>query len=85
VSGWVILVMSIESDTVMNWPIWLLQISGTLCFFGLTGVALGGVWRSWTRWSGWFTRMWDTLLGLAALCILWVALAFHLISFGSQY
>ena len=33
----------------------------------------------------WFARLWSVLLVLAAFVILWVALVFHLISFGTNY
>jgi len=83
--GWVMLLMSIESDTEFDWPIWLLEIVGTVGFFSLMGTALWNAWRARKGQRGWFTRVWSVLLVIAALCILWVALAFHLISFGSQF
>jgi CubicO group peptidase (beta-lactamase class C family) len=85
VGGWAIVLTSIESDTEFDWPIWLLEITGTLGFFGLMGSALWNLWAAWKSRRGWFARVWSALLVVAALCILWVALAFHLISFGSQY
>ncbi len=85
VGGWAVLLMSIESDTEFGWPIWLLEIAGTVGFFGLAGTALWNAWTIWKGHRGWFAKLWSPLLAIAALCILWVALGFHLISFGSHY
>ena len=83
--GWTILLMSIGSDTEFGWPIWLLEIAGTLGFVGLTAAATWSAWTSWKGGRGWLARLWRALVVMAALCILWVALGFHLISFGTGY
>jgi CubicO group peptidase (beta-lactamase class C family) len=65
--------------------IWLLQIGGSIGYFGLLGAALWNVQRAWIGPRGWFARAWSALLVLAAVAILWVTLAFHLVSFGTRY
>jgi uncharacterized membrane-anchored protein len=69
----------------LNWPIWLLEIAGTISFFGLTATSLWKLVRTWKAGRGWFAKLWAVLLVCAASMILWVALDFHLISFGAQY
>jgi hypothetical protein len=40
------------------------------------------VWRGGRRWPG---KVWSIALILAALMVIWVGLAFHLLSFGTNY
>jgi len=84
--GWTLLfVILSESKTPADWPIWLLEIAGTLSFFGL---AAASIWKlAWTLkvGRGWSARLWGVLLVCAAAIILWVAISFHLISFGANY
>jgi CubicO group peptidase (beta-lactamase class C family) len=61
------------------------QIFGILAFFG--GFALM-LWNLWAVWSGtrrWPAKVWSIVLALSAFIVLWVALAFKLISFGVNY
>jgi CubicO group peptidase (beta-lactamase class C family) len=84
--GWVLtLVTLVESMSTAEWPIWLLQIAGTLSFFGLAVTAIWKLVGAWKTGRGWFGRLWGMLLVAASAIILWVALAFHLIGFGAKY
>jgi hypothetical protein len=84
-SGWAWLFVSLGSDTNVDGAIWPLEIIGTVGFVGLCGAALWNLQRVWRGDRGWFAKIWSVLLVLAALITVWVALSFHLISFGTRY
>ena len=84
--GWAVtLVTLVESMSTLEWPIWLLQIVGTLSFFGLAATAIWKLVGTRKIGRGWFAQLWGILLVAASAIILWVALAFHLIGFGAKY
>ena len=83
--GWALLFVSLESEANLDGAIWLLEIAGTVGFFGLFGAALWNLQRVWRSNRGWFAKLWSALVVLAALLSLWVTLSFHLISFGARY
>jgi hypothetical protein len=61
------------------------QIFGLIAFVGGLGMML---WNLRTVWSGarrWPAKVWSIVLALAAFIVLWVAVAFNLISFGLLY
>jgi len=65
--------------------IYLLQILSFIVFIG--GAAVG-VWHAMTvlRSSrSWYAKLWSVVLALSLLVLLWIALAFHLISFGANF
>lgn len=84
-AGWAVLLMSIESDTEFGWQLLVLQAAGMVAFFGLGGAAAWNAWMTWRSSRGWFARSWAALLVVSALCVGWVALDFHLLSFGTRY
>ncbi|HEX3914052.1 MAG TPA: serine hydrolase domain-containing protein [Steroidobacteraceae bacterium] len=59
--------------------------------FGILGLVLGSgfiVWNLWTVWNGqrrWPAKLWSIVLTLSAFVVLWMALAFNLISLGTHY
>ena len=62
-----------------------LQVLTFLVFFG--GLAVFG-WYAWQVWRGrrsWKARIWSVALILAALVMIWLGLAFHLLSLGTNY
>lgn len=65
--------------------IWFNEIAGLLLFFGFVGVAGWNLLLAWKGQRGWFGKLWSVLLLLSALAMLWVALAFNLISFGANW
>ena len=75
----------VDNDGSSDWRIWLLQFAGAISFFGLAGLALWNLQRAWRGARGGFARLWSALVLFAALALLWVMLAFHLISFGTHY
>ncbi len=85
-AGWALaLVTLVESMSTLEWPIWLLQVIGTLSYFGLAATAMWKLLGAWKVGRGFFAKAWGVLLVCAAAIILWVALAFHLIGFGAKY
>jgi CubicO group peptidase (beta-lactamase class C family) len=84
--GWMLLIQSLASvESNLDGWIWLLEIASAIGFVGLAACALWMAGRSWRRPTGRLQRGWALLRAGAALSILWVAVAFHLIHFGAAY
>jgi CubicO group peptidase (beta-lactamase class C family) len=86
--GWVVVITGLEdfeSHGATDWLILLLQVAGTLAFFGLFGLASWNAVLTWRDKSSWFAKLWSVLLVLAAFVILWTALVYNLISFGTEF
>jgi len=82
VAGWAIALSgTIPSDPI----IWLLQIAGSIAFIGGFALTLWNLWVVWTGKRRWPAKVWSVVLALSAFVILWIALAFKLISFGVNY
>ncbi len=62
------------------------QIFGFVAFIGGFVLIL---WNLWSVWSGgrrrWPAKLWSIVLALSGVIVLWVAFAFHLISWGVHY
>ena len=84
-AGWLLVLTSLMSDADLDIWIWLLEIVGAIGFVALMACAAAAAYRCWARPCNWLGRGWSTLRAVAALSILWVAVAFHLISFGANY
>ena len=90
VVGWAALVAAMISDinnltSAMEPFIWLLEIASLVFFVGGLAVAL---WHAWIVWRGdrrWQAKLWSVVLVIAAATVLWVGVAFKLISFGTDY
>ena len=86
--GWAVVITGLEdfeSHGSTDWLILLLQFLGTLAFFGLFGLALWNAWLAWRDKRGWFARGWSVLLVLGSFFILYTALVYKLISFGTEF
>ena len=88
--GWGIFITIASEDLTLfggalDWLLWTLQILSPIVFFGLVGLAAWTLWLVWTGKRGWFARLWSVLLLLGSIMLLWVALGFHLIGFGTNY
>jgi len=86
--GWFTVITGIENfenHGKNDWLIYLLQIVGTISFFALLGLAAWNLWLAIKGKRSWWSKLWNVLLLLSAFFILWVALAFKLISFGAAY
>jgi CubicO group peptidase (beta-lactamase class C family) len=65
--------------------LWLDEIFGTLAFIGGLILMLWNLWAVWQGQRRWPARVWSVVLTVSAAAVLWVALAFKLISFGTNY
>lgn len=66
-----------------------LRIVTPLILGGLVLVALWNVWLTWTG-SGkgpgaWLGRVWSLVIAASAVVLLWIAIVFHLIGFGTAF
>ncbi|SMF72103.1 serine hydrolase domain-containing protein [Allosphingosinicella indica] len=90
VVGWVTFMSVAMADFTLlsgslDWLLYILQALSPVVFFGMVGIAAWNLWLAWTGKRGWFSRTWSVLLLIGAVIVLWVALAFHLIGFGTLY
>ena len=65
--------------------VWLLEIAGALGGFGLAGAAIWNLWRVRSQPRGRIVAICRVVQVLVALTMLYVMLAFHLISFGTRF
>jgi hypothetical protein len=56
-----------------------------IAFIGLLLLAGWNLRQSWVEKRGWFSKTWAAVMLLASAILLWVVLAFHVISFGTNY
>jgi hypothetical protein len=84
--GWMSLLelRTIVMDNI-DGKVWLLEIAGTLGSFSLLAVAIWNLARVWSHPRGRVVTIWSAVQALAALTVLHVMLAFHLISFGTKF
>lgn len=86
--GWMVVITMVEnfdSHRSFDWLILLLQVAGTIGFIGLLGLAGWNLWLAFTGKRSWFAKLWAALLLLGAFVLLWTALVFKLISFGTGF
>ena len=89
-AGWMWQIQRMSSDvsalTSKSDPwLWLLQLLGLVLFLGAAGVAL---WNARLAWSGrrsWTSKVWNGLLALATVTLLYIAVVFKLIAFDINY
>jgi len=68
-----------------NGVVWFAELFGAVAFIGGFVAALWNlatVWRGQRRWPA---KTWSIVLALSAFFVLWVALAFNLIHFGTNF
>jgi CubicO group peptidase (beta-lactamase class C family)/uncharacterized Tic20 family protein len=63
----------------------LLQILTFIVFFGGLAVFVWYLIQVWRGRRRWWARAWSVALVLAALVAIWIGLAFHLLSLGTNY
>ena len=73
--------LSARFDSVVH----LAQAFGAIVFIGGFAATMWNLVVVWTGRRRWPARLWSVVLALAALVVLWVAFAFHLIGFGVNY
>lgn len=69
----------------LDWLLWLAQLLTPIALFGLLALAAWNLWQAWTVKRGWLSKSWSILLLLAAAVLLWVAIGYNLIGFGTSY
>jgi CubicO group peptidase (beta-lactamase class C family) len=89
VGGWALLLSMLSSNaaadavTLLDWCIAGLEIAGTLGFILLFVATLRNLWVS--RQLGKLRVLGNLLLVVSAASLLWVAVAYHLIGYGTRY
>lgn len=69
----------------LDWLLWTVQILTPIALFGLLGLAAYNLWIVWRTKRGWFAKLWSILLVVSAVVLVWVAIGFKLIGFGTVY
>ena len=87
--GWLtfvsVMLKDLENSSGAGTLILILQLASLIVFVGGFLVAL---WNAWLVWKGkrrWPAKTWSIVLVVASLTVLWVALTFHLIGFGTRF
>ena len=88
--GWAVTVSMMFSDLenlggAFDPIILVMQVLSFIVFFG--GLAIF-CWYLWQVWSGkrrWTAKIWSIALVFAGVIVVWVGLAFHLLSIGTNY
>jgi len=65
--------------------LYALQILSPIVLFGLLVLAGWNLWTARQEKRGWFALLWAVLLLLSAVMLLWMAFAFHMFGFGTNY
>lgn len=75
----------LDSDSPLDWPIYLSRICGDVAFTGLPVAAAWNLARTWQRNAPVLGKVSSVLLTAAGLVIFSVTLSFHLIGFSARY
>jgi hypothetical protein len=62
-----------------------LRIATPLIFVALLGAAVWNLWLVWKGAPGKLRRIWSVVLAISAVVLLWIALVFHLIGWGTAF
>ena len=65
--------------------LYALQILSPIALFGLLVLAGWNLWTARRERRGWFALVWGVLLLAAAIMLLWMAFAFSMFGFGTNY
>ncbi|MCA1660684.1 MAG: hypothetical protein LC648_00355 [Novosphingobium sp.] len=65
--------------------LWIMQLLSLVVFVGGLAAMLWNLWMVWRGKRRWPAKVWSVVLVLAALVVLWIALAFNLIGFSVHH
>jgi CubicO group peptidase (beta-lactamase class C family) len=90
IAGWVTwFIVGMGNLSMLSGPLdpllYALQILSPIVLFGLLILSGWNLWLAWKEKRGWFSRLWAVLLVVAAVLLLWMAFAFSMFSFGTNY
>ena len=88
--AWPVFASSLLSDfSSMNgeldWALIALRIATPLILVALLGAALWNLRLVWKGAPGKFARIWSVVLVISAIVLLWIAVVFHLIGYGTAF
>lgn len=88
--GWMWFVTAAFSDLDMlssksDALVWLLQIATAIILVGAVGIAGWNLWLTWRDGRGWARRVWNVLVLLATLVVLYFAASFGLMAMTVNY
>ncbi|WCM28444.1 beta-lactamase family protein [Sphingomonas sp. QA11] len=69
----------------LDWALILLQLLTPIAFLGLAFLTVWNLWLVWKGKRGRFSKVWSVVLLLSSIILLWVAVGFHLIGFGTSF
>lgn len=87
---WVIIFASILKDTAtlsatLDPALWFAQLLGLVAFVGGFALMLWNLQAVWGGQRRWPARLWSLVLVLSAGTVVWVAVVFKLLAFGTNY
>ena len=88
--GWMVFVSALVSSFArlngeLDGVLIALQIVTPLILLALVATALWNVWLTWTGPRAVLGRLWSVVVAAAAVVLLWIAVVFHLIGFGTAF
>lgn len=88
--GWVALIAALFSNLEnlaggFDVMLWLLQLAGLIAFIGAVLVTAWNAWLTWKDGRRWTRKLWNTLIAVSALVLLYVAFTFNLIAMTVKY
>ena len=89
-AGWVATLIALSSNlenmaSRFDPVLWAMEIGGGIAFVGGSVAMLWNLWVVWTGPHRWTARVWSIVLASSSLIVLWIAIAFRLLSFGVNY
>jgi CubicO group peptidase (beta-lactamase class C family) len=90
VAGWVATLAALSSNlenmsSRFDPVLWAIEIGGSIAFVGGCAAMLWNLWVVWTGPHRWTARVWSLVLAVSSVIVLWIAIAFRLLSFGVNY
>lgn len=90
VAGWATFIgVGLSTLSLLGGPLdpllWTVQLLTPIAFIGLLALAGWNVRQAFLEKRRWFVKAWAIALLLSAAVLLWVAAAFHLIGFGTNF